>query len=185
VSSVEVSTGRTGGIKEIMKVKSGKAVGGGRGGKGKGKGSGRGEGKGGGKTSGGFLEVIKNVFDRKGQETGEQKTHFELKPEAVKRIVLRGTERISIDFNQSEQYGNQDICDVYMYVIDGTGRNYPHEFSVTDSYSSIKDKTTGIVYKVENNSIKDVSIKDGMISLEMTTTSKFNENLKFLYYVEM
>lgn len=41
------------------------------------------------------------------------------------------------------------------------------------------------ICKIEDNKIKNVSIMDGKIQLELKVTDYFNNSLKFMYYVEV
>jgi len=47
------------------------------------------------------------------------------------------------------------------------------------------DKGNDKKCQVDKNIIKDVSITDGQVNLEMRTTGEFNDSLKFIYYVEV
>ena len=64
-------------------------------------------------------------------------------------------------------------------------KKYEKEFDVCMNYSDILDKGENKHCIVEKNIIKDVSIVDGKVQLEMKTTGQFNNSLKFMYYVEV
>ena len=106
-------------------------------------------------------------------------------PEFVKRLVLSDKEMIMIDFSNSNNYISDGDCDISLSVIDGEGKEYEGEFNIVKNYKEIIDKNTGNQCKVDNNMIKDVSIVDGKIKLELKTTDNFNEALKFIYFVEV
>ena len=106
-------------------------------------------------------------------------------PESVKRIVLKDKERLVFDFTKVEQYSGENVCDISLFVIDGTGKLYDSEFDVQTSYSEIMDKNNGKRCPVVRNIIKDVTIVEGKVDIEMKITNRFNRSLKFMYYVEV
>ena len=72
-----------------------------------------------------------------------------------------------------------------MAVIDGTGKVYEAEFDILDNYSKIEDIGRNKRCDISENIIKDVAIIDGKVQLEFIPTEKFNDSLKFMYYVEV
>ncbi|WP_432792235.1 hypothetical protein [Peptacetobacter hiranonis] len=132
-------------------------------------------------------EVIRRSDPKDGNKVKRKRVRHSMDPEFVKRLVLSDKEMIMIDFSNSNNYisdGDCD-CDISLSVIDGEGKEYEGEFNIVKNYKEIIDKNTGNQCNVDNNMIKDISIVDGKIKLELKTTDNFNEALKFIYFVEV
>lgn len=108
-----------------------------------------------------------------------------MKPEAVKRVVLREKELLQFDFTNVTAYAGETVCNISMVVIDGTGKPYEKEFDLSKNYLQIMDMGQKKLCNIEDNKIKNVSIVEGKIQLEMKVTDYFNSSLKFMYYVEV
>lgn len=135
------------------------------------------------------LKRIINRITRKSKfEEGDQEKEVSLlpmKPEAVKRVVLREKELLQFDFTNVTAYAGETVCNISMVVIDGTGKPYEKEFDLSKNYLKIMDMGQKKLCNIEDNKIKNVSIVDGKIQLEMKVTDYFNSSLKFMYYVEV
>ena len=129
--------------------------------------------------------IIRRVMKKDGESDERSRVRYSMHPEEVKRVVLEKKEILMFDFTNNEQYSNENKCDISMAVIDGMGKKYEKEFDVCMNYSDILDKGENKHCIVEKNIIKDVSIVDGKVQLEMKTTGQFNNSLKFMYYVEV
>ena len=88
-------------------------------------------------------------------------------------------------FTKLSQNAGEKVCDNYIAGIDGTGKPYETEFRIADSYATITDTGQQKKCVVADNIIKDVSITDGKVQLELVPTASFNNSLKFMYYVEV
>lgn len=130
-------------------------------------------------------EVIRRSDPKDGNKVKRKRVRHSMDPEFVKRLVLSDKEMIMIDFSNSNNYISDGDCDISLSVIDGEGKEYEGEFNIVKNYKEITDKNTGNQCNVDNNMIKDVSIVDGKIKLELKTTDNFNEALKFIYFVEV
>lgn len=130
-------------------------------------------------------KILRKVRKKDGEDAEKPRIRYSMQPEAVKRMVLKQKEMLMFDFNEVEAYDGETVCDISMAVIDGTGKPYETEFDVAASYSDITDKGHNKRCTVSNNIIKNVSISEGKVQLELTTTDKFNRSLKFMYYVEV
>lgn len=134
-------------------------------------------------------EVIRRSDPKDGNKVKRKRVRHSMDPEFVKRLVLSDKEMIMIDFSNSNNYiSDCDCdcdCDISLSVIDGEGKEYEGEFNIVKNYKEIIDKNTGNQCNVDNNMIKDISIVDGKIKLELKTTDNFNEALKFIYFVEV
>lgn len=135
------------------------------------------------------LQRIINKITRKSKyEEGDQKKEISLlpmEPEAVKRVVLREKELLQFDFKNVTAYDGETVCNISMVVIDGTGKPYEKEFDLSKNYLQIMDTGQKSLCNIKDNKIKNVSIVDGKIQLEMKVTDYFNSSLKFMYYVEV
>lgn len=129
--------------------------------------------------------IIRRVMKKDGESDERSRVRYSMHPEEVKRVVLEKKEILMFDFTNNEQYSNENKCDISMAVIDGMGKKYEKEFDVCMNYSDILDKGENKHCIVEKNIIKDVSIVDGKVQLEMKITGQFNNSLKFMYYVEV
>ena len=130
-------------------------------------------------------EIIRRVRKKDGEDSEKKRVRYPMHPEDVKRVVLNGEKRLLFNFNNIVQYENETICDISMGLIDGTGKAYETEFEVSKNYLEIWDKGKNKKCQVDKNIIKDVSIVNGKVDLKMRTTDKFNDSLKFIYYVEV
>lgn len=133
----------------------------------------------------GIRNIIRKVLKRENPNTEKETIRYMMYPESVKRIVLKNKEILSLDFTNAEQYSGEKSCDISLLIIDGTGKVYDAEFDINSNYSKIYDKNANKICEVSKNMIKDVTIESGRVTLEMTTTDKFNSSLKFMYYVEV
>lgn len=130
-------------------------------------------------------KIIRRVRKKDGEDSEKQRVRYLMYPECVKRVVLNKKERLMFDFNNVKQYEGETSCDISMGVVDGIGKTYETEFDINKNYSVIFDKGKNGRCQVEKNIIKDVSIVDGKVNLEMQTAETFNDSLKFIYYVEV
>lgn len=129
--------------------------------------------------------IIRKVLKKDGEDKEKQRIRYAMHPEAVKRVVLKNKEILMFDFTSVRQYAGEVSCDISMAVIDGTGKVYEAEFDILDNYSKIEDIGRNKRCDISENIIKDVAIIDGKVQLEFIPTEKFNDSLKFMYYVEV
>ena len=135
-------------------------------------------------------EILQKITGRNpkpeaGGDKEKERKLYPMQPEAVKRAVLKGKELLQFDFTNVAAYSGETVCDIAMEVVDGTGKPYEKEFDISENYSEILDKGQGKLCRIEDNKIKDISIMDGKILLEMKTAERFNNSLKFMYFVEI
>lgn len=135
------------------------------------------------------LSKIKSILRKAKKKDGEGeekvRVRFTMIPESVKRIVLEGKELLFLDLSQHYKYDGEKVCDMSISLIDGVGKEYDNEFSINTNYPLIIDKNTGKQCKVDRNIIRDISIQNSLIQLELKTSHKFNNSLKFIYSVEV
>ncbi|MEG1415759.1 MAG: hypothetical protein RSC49_04060 [Clostridium sp.] len=110
---------------------------------------------------------------------------FSTHPDIVERVIVGSREVIKIDFRECEEIKNKNKCDIVFAVIDGMGNEYGNEFRVSSNYLSAKDMNTDGTCDLSDNKIKNVSIKDGIVKINLKLKNSFNKALKFIYYVEV
>ena len=130
-------------------------------------------------------KIIKKILGKPGDDKEAEKIRYAMHPEAVKRAVLPGKEILRFDFSRQAHYDGETSCDISIAVMDGTGKTYETEFDIMSNYTEITDVLQNCPCTVERNTIKNVSVSDGKVHLEMRTAESFNRTLKFMYYVEV
>ena len=133
----------------------------------------------------GLKKILKKVLKKDGEDKEKERVRYAMHPESVKRVVLKNKEILLFDFTDVSQYAGETLCDISLAVVDGTGKVYETEFSVADNYSTIIDTNQHKECVVIDNIIRDVSITDGKVCMELIPTASFNNSLKFMYYVEV
>lgn len=104
---------------------------------------------------------------------------------SVRRLVTADKEIIEISLFQNEKYNNERKCDLRLDVVDALGKNYMDELNLTREYETILDKNSKSAINIENNLIKDISVKDGKIRLEMTKKRNMIDTLTLQYLIEV
>ena len=117
--------------------------------------------------------------------TKMDKKRYSVNTELVKRLVIKDKEKIAFDFSKEPEYSGETNCDISFVIVDGIGHTDETEFNISRNYTEIVDKKTNMICAVEDNTIKNVSIIDGKVDLEMKIADKFNSSMKFIYYVEV
>ena len=133
----------------------------------------------------GIKKILRKVLKKDGTDKEKERIRYAMYPEAVKRVVLKQKELLLFDFTDVKQYSGETSCDISMAVIDGTGKPYEAEFDVASNYCEIIDNGQKKRCVVLDNIIKNVSISDGKVQLELKLAENFNNSLKFMYYVEV
>ncbi|MGI2803612.1 hypothetical protein ACRS6O_11605 [Bacillus cytotoxicus] len=120
-----------------------------------------------------------------GSDQERVRNKYSVNPEIVERLIVGNNEMVQFNFTGSKEIMKEQVCDISLSIIDGMGVEYTDEFNVHESYNRIIDRTTGKVCEVENNIIKDIAIKQGMVQLQFELKYTYNKALKFVYYVEV
>lgn len=110
---------------------------------------------------------------------------FALAPESVNRVVFKNNEHMAISLLEQENYTGEKSCNMILKVIDGTGNESSEILDVAKNYDYIIDKNTDKKVAMNGNCLKNVSISDGNISLNMKLKEEANTSLKFIYFVEV
>lgn len=129
--------------------------------------------------------VKKAKKDKEKDGNEEKQIRYNVNPNIVERLILRDKEIVKFDFTGSEEMKKAKLCDISLSIVDGMGTEYADEFKMKDNYNSVIDKSTGNKCKIQNNLIKDVEIKKGIVHIQLELKEQFNKALKFVYYVEV
>lgn len=130
-------------------------------------------------------KIIRRVTKKDNQDKNKNRVRYSMNPEAVKRAVMKDKEILMFDFSSIAEYSGENLCNISLAVVDGTGTSCETEFNVTNNYKKIIDKGTNKICEVQDNMLHDVSITDGKVMLEMALSDQFNQSLKFTYFVEV
>lgn len=160
VETVQVNKGKKNGKKDVIKVKTG-----------------------GHKKEKNPSRVVKPRKPKLNTKT--DKRRYLVNTEIVKRLVIKDREKIAFDFSKAVEYSGETSCDISFVIVDGMGNTNEKEFDIRRNYTEIVDKKSNRTCTVEGNTIKNISIVDGRVSLEMKTSDNFNKSMKFIYYVEV
>ena len=110
---------------------------------------------------------------------------YSVSPNLVERLILKNNEFIQFNFKDIPKMKNTTSCHLSFNLIDGMGEEYKDEFKLKENYAGVIDNHTGSSCVIENESIKNISIKDGMVKLKLDLKPNYNRALKFVYYVEV
>lgn len=110
---------------------------------------------------------------------------YSVSPNLVERLILKNTEFIQFNFKDISELKNTTSCNLSINIIDGMGEEYKDEFKLKENYAAIIDNNTGSSCKFNDESIKNVSIKDCVVKLKLDLKPNYNRALKFIYYVEV
>ncbi|HDX9688817.1 TPA: hypothetical protein ROY10_004417 [Bacillus thuringiensis] len=155
----------------------------GEGQKGGDRGSGRGGGKGGSQGSG--QGDLKRKQAKKGAsgELDDSKETFSVNPNLVQRLILQDREILRFDFTNQKALKNVTSCDISFRVIDGMGEE--HNLIFAENYDAITDVHTNQTYPLNDHTLQGVTIKNGVVYLNVQLKPNYNRALKFNYYVEV
>lgn len=124
----------------------------------------------------------------KGEDTSaadDLKDEYKINPYRVERLLLQDQEFIQLNLFGSEEVAKAKKCNLKFNIIDGMGKEYLGEFNMKENYKTAIDKHTNAACVIEQDVIKNVTIKKGVVNLQLTLTPKYNRALKFVYYVEV
>ena len=119
-------------------------------------------------------KIIRRVTKKDNQDKNKNRVRYSMNPEAVKRAVMKDKEILMFDFSSIAEYSGENLCNISLAVVDGTGTSCETEFNVTNNYKMIIDKGTNKICEVQDNMLHDVSITDGKVMLEMALSDQFN-----------
>ncbi|MEX3746549.1 hypothetical protein [Lysinibacillus xylanilyticus] len=125
--------------------------------------------------------------DKGENESGaeDQKDEYKINPYRVERLLLNDQEFIQLNLTGSPEVAKAKKCNLKFNIVDGMGKEYIGEFNMKENYSNIIDKNNSNPCVIESDAIKNVSIKNGLVNLQLALKPKYNRSLKFIYYVEV
>lgn len=112
-----------------------------------------------------------------------KREYFLVSPNLVRRAITSNKEIFRIDLTSEKQLKNIEKCNIHFKLIDGMGKELQGEFNLSDNYDQIVNEE--LEFKIENNSIMNVSIDERVIDLELSLSKEFNKTHKFVYYLEV
>lgn len=131
----------------------------------------------------GALRPRKKIDEGEGNE--ERTARYKVSPDVVERVVLKDKEFVKIDLSETKEAKKIKDCDIGIEIVDGMGKEYENEFTMKDNYLKVIDKETKNICTIEDNKIKNIKVKKGLINIEIELKDKVNKALKFIYFVEV
>lgn len=110
---------------------------------------------------------------------------IKVQPHMVRRFIYENKEFLNINLVGQNITDKATICNLSIKVIDGQGKECDNELNINKDYSQILDVQSGNHLSSEGDYVKEVTLKNKNIGLEMDLSSSYNKTLKFLYYVEV
>lgn len=128
-----------------------------------------------------------NKPDKGDQENAVEdfKDEFKINPYRVERLLLNDQEIIQLNLTGDPDVSKAKRCNLKFNIVDGMGKEYMGEFNMLANYLRVTDKNANVECKVEKDAIKNVSIKNGYVNLQLALQPFYNRSLKFIYYVEV
>ncbi|RKQ17496.1 hypothetical protein [Ureibacillus endophyticus] len=136
-------------------------------------------------TNSGIKRIRKTTVGSGNELQDKNSETFSVSPNLVERLIIQDSEIILLNFKNNSELKNSNSCNISFNVIDGMGTEYHNEFNLKDNYVAIIDQNKGSSCKFDNHTIKNVSIKDGIVKLKLELKPIYNRALKFIYYVEV
>ena len=128
----------------------------------------------------------KSLENGDNESAGEdQKDQYKINTYRVERLIVNDQEIIQINLTGSPEVAKVKKCNLKFSIIDGMGKEYVNEFNLNENYLNIIDKNKNVPCEILDDSIKNVSIKNGYVNLQLALKPKYNRSLKFIYYVEV
>lgn len=104
---------------------------------------------------------------------------------AVARLSFARKEIFNLNIAEINLDSEVSKCNLKMKVVDGSGITIEEIFNIKDYYENIKDVESHKVYKVIRDTIFDIDVKKNNVNLELTTYRNRENNLKFMYILEV
>ena len=115
----------------------------------------------------------------------DAKDEFKINPYRVERLLLGDQEIIQLNLTGDPDVSKAKRCNLKFNIVDGMGKEYMGEFNMLANYVKVVDKNNGTECVVQKDVIKNVSIKNGYVNLQLSLQPSYNRSLKFIYYVEV
>lgn len=103
----------------------------------------------------------------------------------VSRITAGNTEHLTLNLRDIENSEKWIRGNISFVVVDGMGKEHSNEANLKENYESIKEKNKDLYYNFDENTIYNVNINEGVITLVMELLNNGVNSLKFLYKIEV
>lgn len=113
------------------------------------------------------------------------KQFIKVHPHMVRRFIHKDKEFLNINLSGEDVKNRPSLCNLMIKVIDGQGKERDNELNINTDYKAILDVQSGNLLSSEGEYIKNITLKNKNIGLEMDLNSSYNKTLKFLYYLEV
>lgn len=123
----------------------------------------------------------KSRTPKKIQEKSDGNLSFSLNGASIKRLNLRGKEKLFINIDDINRAKDIDKFNLKFILVDGEGNNID-SYSIMDIYNKVIDDT-GKNLKINNNTIENIRFKNSTATIELYTNAKQNK-FKFIYELE-
>ncbi len=104
---------------------------------------------------------------------------------AVERIRFNKKELLNIKIKEAGLDTSILKCNLKFKIIDGSGYTLDEKFHIEKYYRKIIDRNKAKKCLVLEDTIYELDIKGGIIDLELHTNEKLQNNLKFMYELEV
>lgn len=129
--------------------------------------------------------LLREISVKNSEGKENRQSRYIVKPTVVERLLLKEKEYVKINLSGCKKERNAKECDLGISIVDGMGNEFENEFNIKDNYLKVIDMSTGKLCDISDNKIKNVTINNGIINVEMELSSNINKTLKFIYYVEV
>ncbi len=130
-------------------------------------------------------KIIRALGKRDNKKDLAVRNRYTVSSNIVNRLNIGSKEILNIDISRVKGYVNESECDLSFFQIDGEGVASKDPFKLRNHVYSIKDLNSGNELSIENNIIKDISLVNGVLKLELSLKNNYNKASKFLYSVEV
>lgn len=129
-------------------------------------------------------DTQKSKPDKKGNKNKTPK-NFVANPERVERVIINDHEYVSFDFTGTSKLKNINNFDLGIHILDGDGKEEKEPLVINENYNVVTDNLTKKNCVIEDNKIKEISIKNNKAAIDINLKREYNHYLKFIYYIEV
>lgn len=129
-------------------------------------------------------DTQKSKPDKKGNKNKTLK-NFVANPERVERVIINDHEYVSFDFTGTSKLKNINNFDLGIHILDGDGKEEKEPLVINENYNVVTDNLTKKNCVIEDNKIKEISIKNNKAAIDINLKREYNHYLKFIYYIEV
>ncbi|MDW3829202.1 hypothetical protein QI050_11080 [Staphylococcus saprophyticus] len=104
---------------------------------------------------------------------------------AVARILFNKKELLNINIKETGLDSSISKCNLKLKIIDGSGNTVNEKFNIQEYYQVIIDNNNAKKCLISEDTIYEIDINDGIIDLELFVNEDIQNNLKFMYELEV